>query len=88
MMDIFVIVIIIFLVLTSFVALYRAYKGPSAADRIVAINVISTKVSSIIVMIALISHQSGYVSVALIYAMVGFIATLGVAKYLLRKRLD
>jgi multicomponent Na+:H+ antiporter subunit F len=88
MMDIFVFVIIIFLVMTSFVALYRAYKGPSAADRIVAINVISTKVSSIIVMIALISHQSGYVSVALIYAMVGFIATLGVAKYLLRKRLD
>ncbi|MDO9628909.1 MAG: monovalent cation/H+ antiporter complex subunit F [Acholeplasmataceae bacterium] len=78
----------IFLVLLSFVGLYRAYKGPTAADRIVAINVISTKVSVVIVLIALWIKQGSYVNVALIYAMIGFITTIGVAKYLLKGRLD
>ncbi|MBU1142007.1 MAG: cation:proton antiporter [Firmicutes bacterium] len=78
----------IFLVLLSFVGLYRAYKGPSAADRIVAINVISTKVTVVIVLIALWIKQGSYVNVALIYAMIGFITTIGVAKYLLKGRLD
>lgn len=78
----------IFLVSLSFVGLYRAYKGPTAADRIVAINVISTKVTVVIVLIALWIKQGSYVNVALIYAMIGFITTIGVAKYLLKGRLD
>lgn len=78
----------IFLVLLSFVGLYRAYKGPTAADRIVAINVISTKVTVVIVLMALWIKQGSYVNVALIYAMIGFITTIGVAKYLLKGRLD
>lgn len=78
----------IFLVLLSFVGLYRAYKGPTAADRIVAINVISTKVTVVIVLIALWIKQGSYVNVALIYAMIGFVTTIGVAKYLLKGRLD
>jgi len=78
----------IFLVLLSFVGLYRAYKGPTAADRIVAINVITTKVTVVIVLIALWIKQGSYVNVALIYAMIGFITTIGVAKYLLKGRLD
>ncbi len=78
----------IFLVLLSFVGLYRAYKGPTAADRIVAINVISTKITVVIVIIALWIKQGSYVNVALIYAMIGFITTIGVAKYLLKGRLD
>ena len=78
----------IFLVLLSFVGLYRAYKGPTAADRIVAINVISTKVTVVIVLIALWIKQGSYVNVALLYAMIGFVTTIGVAKYLLKGRLD
>ncbi len=71
----------------SFVALWRAYKGPRAADRVVAINVTTTKVATIIVMIALVTAQKSYVSVALVYAMIGFIATIGVAKYLIKGKL-
>ncbi|MDI6453271.1 monovalent cation/H+ antiporter complex subunit F [Peloplasma aerotolerans] len=88
MIDILVITCAVVLVLMSFVALYRAFKGPTAADRIVAINIIATKVTTIIVLIALVTKQSSYVNVALIYAMIGFLATIGVAKYLLKGRLD
>ena len=80
--------ITIFLMLLSFVALYRAYKGPTAGDRVVAINIVCTKVTTMIVLIAVLAGQGSYVNVALVYAMIGFVATVGVAKYLLKGRLD
>jgi len=82
-----VVFVAVALSLMSFAALYRAYRGPGAADRVVAINVIVTKVNAIIVLIALVSAQASYVNVALVYAMIGFIATIGVAKYVLRGKL-
>jgi multisubunit Na+/H+ antiporter MnhF subunit len=42
----------------------------------------------VIVLIALASKQSSYVNVALVYAMIGFVTTIGVAKYLMKGRLD
>jgi len=88
MIEYAIYITIIFLLLLAFVGLYRAILGPTAADRIVAINMISTKVTAIIVLISLVTKQSSYVNVALIYAMIGFLATIGVAKYLLKGRLD
>jgi multicomponent Na+:H+ antiporter subunit F len=76
-----------FLTLLSFVSLYRAMVGPTAADRVVAVNMISTKVSIIIVLVALFLDEKNYVDVALIYAMVGFVTTVSVAKYLERGKL-
>jgi multicomponent Na+:H+ antiporter subunit F len=78
----------IVLLLMTFIGLYRAYVGPTAADRIVAINMISTKVATMIVMIALVTAQDSYVSVALVYALIGFVATIGLAKYLVNKKLE
>jgi multicomponent Na+:H+ antiporter subunit F len=88
MIDYVVIGCAIFLVILSLVGLYRAYIGPRAADRVVAINMISTKITTVIVLIALASKQSSYVNVALVYAMIGFVTTIGVAKYLMKGRLD
>lgn len=77
----------IFLGLLSFVSLYRAIVGPTLADRVVAINMISTKVSIIIVLVSVFLEEKNYVDVALIYAMVSFITTVSVAKYLERGKL-
>jgi len=88
MIEVAVIVSAIILTLLSFVGLYRAFVGPTAADRIVAINMISTKVTAIIVLIALVTKQNSYVNVALVYAMIGFLTTIAVAKYLIKGRLD
>lgn len=88
MIEILVIGCAIFLVILSFAGLYRAFVGPRAADRVVAINMISTKITTVIVLIALVSRQNSYVNVALVYAMIGFVTTIGVAKYLMKGRLD
>lgn len=87
MVESVVFICIIILLLTSFVALFRAYKGPTTADRVVAINVISTKVTAMIVLVGLYLAQASYVNVALVYAMLGFLSTLGVAKYLIEGKL-
>lgn len=88
MMEDIVLASAVFLTAIAFISLFRAYRGPKAADRIVAINAVSGKVTAIIVLIALITDQISYVNVALIYAMIGFLATIGVAKYLRKGRLD
>ncbi len=78
----------IILLLLTFVGLYRTIIGPSAHDRIVAINMITTKVTTMIVMVALLTAQDSYVSVALVYALIGFVASIGLAKFLMKGKLD
>lgn len=76
------------LVVLAFVSLYRAIVGPRAVDRIIAINVIATKVAAVIVLLAIYMNEESYIDVALIYAMIAFIATIGVSKYFERGRLE
>ena len=87
MIETAVLIGIIILVLLTFVGLYRAVVGPTAEERIVAINMIATKVTIIITMIALITAQRFYVDVALVYALLGFITTIGLAKLLMKGKL-
>jgi len=87
MIETAVLISAIILVVLTFVGLYRAIVGPTAEDRIVAINMISTKVTVIIALIALITAQAFYVDVALVYALLGFIATIGLAKLLMKGKL-
>jgi len=77
----------VFLALLAFVSLYRAYKGPTPADRVVAINVISTKVTVLIGFLAILTNQDAFVDVALIYAMMGFVTTVCVSKYMEKGKL-
>ncbi|SET06844.1 multisubunit sodium/proton antiporter, MrpF subunit [Natronincola peptidivorans] len=77
----------VFLAVLAFFSLYKAYDGPTAADRVVAINVISTKVAILIAILAVTTNQEAFVDVALIYAMMGFVATVCVSKYIEKGKL-
>jgi len=88
MIETVILICTIIIVLMTFVGLFRAYMGPTAADRLIAINMITTKVTTVIVMIALITAQQSYVNVALVYALIGFVASIGLAKFLLKGKLD
>lgn len=72
----------ILLVAATFLCLYRAVLGPTDADRVVAINVIGTKAVVIISLISLAFHQEFFLDVAMVYALISFVATIGIAKYL------
>lgn len=70
-----------------FPALYRAWTGPATADRLVAVNVISTKVIVLIALLAVILDHETFLDIAIVYAMIGFIATIAVSTFIERKRL-
>ena len=72
----------LFLVVLTFLCLYRAYAGPTVADRVVSINVITTKTVAIITLVTFIYHKDYFLDIALVYALIAFLATIGVAKYL------
>jgi multicomponent Na+:H+ antiporter subunit F len=76
------------LLLLTFVGFYRAIKGPTAFDRIVALNMITTKITSMIVLVALATAQDNFVSVSLVYALIGFVASIGLVKLLMKGRLE
>ena len=71
-----------------FLSLYRAVAGPTAPDRVVAINIIGIKTLLIITLISRLYGQEYYLDIAIIYALMSFIATVGVAKYLEKGALE
>lgn len=72
----------IILVTMTLLCLYRSYVGPTVADRVISINVISTKAVAIMVLVSIIYHKEYFVDIAIVYALIGFLSTIGVAKYL------
>lgn len=71
---------LIFLSMTIFLCMFRALKGPSAGDRLVAINVIGTKTIILILIVSFIIGESYFIDVALVYALISFIASVIISK--------
>ncbi|MFO6431529.1 K+/H+ antiporter subunit F [Erythrobacter sp. W302b] len=64
--------------------LWRLFKGPGVADRILALDTMVINVIGIIVLIGIGSGSGTSFEAALLLAMVGFVGTVSYAKYLLR----
>ncbi len=71
---------LIFLALLVILCLYRAIRGPRITDRIVAVNMISTMVIVMIGILALMLKEGYLADVALIYAMISFLAVVVLCK--------
>ena len=81
--DILVPVLIAGLLLCCGFCLYRIANGPSAADRLVAIDILGTVVVGFVAILMALSGREYLLDVALVWALVAFIGTLALAKYLL-----
>jgi multicomponent Na+:H+ antiporter subunit F len=68
--------------LTIFLCLYRVVIGPGVENRLIAVNTIGTTTIIILVLIGLIYGRPIFLDIAIVYAMINFIATLAVARYL------
>ena len=60
---------------------YRAVRGPTTPDRVVALDTIGTNVVAIAVLFAIASGFAQFVLVSLVLAIIGFITTVAVADY-------
>jgi multicomponent Na+:H+ antiporter subunit F len=63
-------------------AILRLIKGPTAPDRVVALDTLSTITTSLLVFLAFIFKRYVYLDVALVYALLTFIGAIVVARFL------
>ncbi len=78
----------IFVAVSIVLDLYRAFSGPTVFDRLMAISVIGTKTAVIIPLIGFLFERPGlFIDISLSYALLNFVGTLIVAKYLERGEL-
>jgi multicomponent Na+:H+ antiporter subunit F len=72
------------LVLTAALTLvvsYRIIRGPTVPDRVVGLDTLGTNVVAIAALWAMLSTQAFFLDVSLVLAIIGFISTITVARY-------
>ena len=84
MIDIFNIYLIVLgvLFLSIIMALIRIIRGPTVPDRIVGLDTVNTIVISGMVVYGAAFNEIIYIDVAIVYALLSYISTLFIAKYL------
>ena len=73
-----------FLVVSILFCLLRGVLGPRFTDRVVSINLIGSKTIIMIALLSFLLEESGLVDIALVYALISFLAVVVLSKcYLL-----
>jgi len=74
------------LVAAMALALARAVAGPTVYDRILAVNHIGTQTVLLIAVFGYITGRPEFLDISLLYALINFIATIAVLRYVKRGR--
>jgi multicomponent Na+:H+ antiporter subunit F len=67
---------------------YRVIRGPSPADRIIAVDILGILIIGVLALLGLYYEQGFFIDIALIWALLSFVASLAFAKILEGRRLD
>ena len=61
--------------------LVRAFLGPTVYDRVLAVNSIGTKTVLLIAVLGFLDGRPEFLDIALLYALINFIGTIAVLKF-------
>ena len=81
-MEIIIYIAFSLIMLGLILGIIRFVKGPTAADRVVALDTMSIVATSAFALMALVFERYIYIDVALVYAVLGFIGVIVIARYL------
>jgi len=70
------------IILCCFMCLYRICRGPTGADRIVAIDILGIMIVGLCSVLTLVTNRSWYLDIGIAWALQSFISTLALSKYL------
>lgn len=76
------------LLLAAGMCLFRISRGPTAADRIVAVDIFGILIVGFCAILTISTGRSWYIDIGIAWALQSFISTLALAKYLEGKRLE
>ncbi|MEL6702422.1 MAG: K+/H+ antiporter subunit F [Pseudomonadota bacterium] len=71
-------------ILSQVLAMVRVVLGPSIGDRILALDTMVVNAIALIVLLGISQGTSIYFEASLIIAMLGFVSTVALARFLLR----
>lgn len=77
--------VLIALALLSLALFVRVARGITIWDRLMGLNMISAKILMAIVILALITQKSYYLDIAIAYAVLGFIGTILIARFVKKR---
>jgi multicomponent Na+:H+ antiporter subunit F len=81
MIDVWILAVLCLTVLMALAAI-RLVLGPTAPDRVIALDTVNTLIIASMVLLGVVFKQIIFVDVAIVYALLSFVSTLYIAKYI------
>jgi multicomponent Na+:H+ antiporter subunit F len=70
------------LVILIMLAAVRLWLGPTPADRALAVDTVNTLIVAVMILLGVAYQQIIFIDVAIVYALLSFVSTLFIAKYI------
>ncbi len=74
-----------FLMTAMILALIRLLRGPSIPDRVISLDLIASLTIGVIAAYTILTHQPVFLDAAVLMAMVTFLGTVSIARYLIQR---
>lgn len=84
MLEIVILIVFAMIGVSLLLNLWRLVRGPSVPDRILALDTMYINSIALIILYGMSMGTALYFEAALLIAMLGFVSTVAVCKYLLR----
>lgn len=68
-------------VVLAIVVLYRAIRGPTMQDRVIAVNVLGTNTVVILALLSAALDVPSFLDIALVYALLNFLMAVAISKF-------
>lgn len=78
----------LFLIISCFLCLYRILRGPTSADRIVAVDILGILIVGFCALFTIYTPRKFFMDIGIAWAVLGFIGALTLAKFLEGKGFD
>lgn len=76
------------LIFCCFLCLYRIFRGPTAPDRAVAVDILGVVVVGFCALLVLTTHRGFLMDIAIAWTLQSYVGVLALAKYLEGKHFD
>ena len=86
-MTSFYVIVMVVLMVSILMTLVRAIKGPTSFDRILGVNAVGTTTVVGVAVLGYLKGRPDFLDLALVYALVNFVATIAVLRFMERRDL-
>lgn len=84
--DYLYIIILPILALSAFLVFIRFLIGPSISDRVIALDLLITIGLAITCVYAIVSDQSSFLDIAMVFALIAFLGTVAFSYYIEKRK--